>query len=264
MTDTIFLPGPNLRVANNDSGMSLLNDITTQDRSLLPQGSRWTDSVENATNEATTSPQAQAAAPACLPSGCQLVKTAGGLVWRAPDGTDYPYQEPEIPLYLPLRSFEPGVTDKVDPLDPSSYTEDVHTNTEGEQVRVQRAKPAPLPENATLQDRLRRYSPTNGYARYTNMAADQIDKLERDNSRLRGILLERNTKVHALTVENELRQRNEDSLSRANRRLHNVTMQYSKELEEAMQRALSAEGQLNSIRRRGYFTNLFHALKGTK
>jgi exonuclease VII large subunit len=181
MSDTTFLPGPNLRIASNDSGMS--------------------------------------------------------------------YN---------------GISDKVDLHDPSSYTEDVHTNSDGSQVRVQRAKPAPLPENATLQDRLRRYSPINGYAKYCAMAADKIDEQAKELHACRNLNMELNTQVTAYRIENE-------KLHEANTYLLRQVASLSRLNDQAMADRMSrgddlikVESQLSSLRNAGLFTRIYNAIKGNK
>lgn len=114
---------------------------------------------------------------------------------------------------------------------------------------VQKRKQAP--PDMPLSERLRQYSPTSGYARYTAMAADRIDDLTALNnrqgseiSRLKRILEERNSKVYALTIENEHRQVNETKLMM--------------ELLEASNRAKDAEFELEQASRRGLLATIYH------
>lgn len=193
-TDTTFLPGPNLRVARNDSGMSIVGA-----------------SVDDA--------------------GQQLIHL---------------------------------VTDKVDPLVPASYTDDVHTNSDGSQVRVQRAKPAPLPENATLQDRLRRYSPVNGYARYCAMAADKIDQLEKELQASRNLNCDLNNQVTALKIANESLEADQATMLRVSAALNRIVLQSSNDAQKQASRAIEANAKLHQIRERGFWTRIYHAFKGEK
>lgn len=157
-----------------------------------------------------------------------------------------------------------NVTDKVDPLNPGTYTEDIHTRSDGSKERVQRAKPAPLPENATLQDRLRRYSPINGYARYCAMAADKIDEQEKTIQTQRNLNFDLQHKVQALTIEVEQRLVTErnllTSISTLNRLLTEETMARAEHFDKWM----ALEESLNRLRKANVFTRIFNALKGNK
>ena len=179
MTDTTFLPGPNLRIASNDSGMS------------------------------------------------------------------YP-------------------ADKVDLHDPDSYTDDVHTNSDGSQVRVQRAKPAPLPENATLQDRLRRYSPVNGYAKYCAMAADKIDEQQKELQASRNLAMELNEKLKAARIEVEHLQRANDQLMRTNATLNRLHGEAMVDRQAYADETIDVCLQLSRLRNVGLLTRIYNAIKGNK
>lgn len=243
MTDTTFLPGPNLRIAPNDSGMS---QVTLPDNLWPPGEVAKIDASKIADGKITG-----------LPSGCLLYMGNDGYYWRAPNGDRYSYQTHEK---LPA---EP-VTDKVDPLDPASYTDDVHTNSDGSKVRVQRAKPAPLPENATLQDRLRRYSPVNGYARYCAMAADKIDEQEKELKASRNMNFDLNNQVLALTIAIERLEHDNALIKRAWTALNNLYLQSSQDCQHQAARAIAANAKLHQIRSRGFWSRIYHAFKGEK
>lgn len=124
--------------------------------------------------------------------------------------------------------------------------------------------PAPIKE-MSLQDRLRKYSPTSGYARYTAMAANRIDELtamgaaqQAQISRLKRILEERNYTVHALTVENEHHKVNETKLQELIIKQRQAIMEFGTGHKATVARAEAAEAKLNAAMERGLFATIIH------
>lgn len=117
----------------------------------------------------------------------------------------------------------------------------------------------------TLQERLRKYSATSGYARYTSMAADRIDELtavgvaqQATISRLKAILEERNYKVLTLTTENEHHKVNEKQLQELIIAQRQDTHKLEDRYDQLYHRCRSAEGQLEAARERGLFATILH------
>lgn len=124
--------------------------------------------------------------------------------------------------------------------------------------------PAVAPE-MTLQERLRKYSPTSGYARYTAMAADRIDELtqmglaqQSQISRLKAILEERNYKVHALTVENEHHRVNEDLLLQRSAQLNKECRIWEADCTGLEKQLIAAEAELYDIAERNLIQTIIH------
>lgn len=123
-----------------------------------------------------------------------------------------------------------------------------------------RMPPADMP----LPERLRLYSPTSGYARYTTMAADRIDELngicaaqQSSISRLKRILEERNYRVHALTIANEHHQANEAKLLESIASWGKTYRDLDEDYQNLMKDAYAMQEELDASKR-GLFQTIIH------
>lgn len=127
-----------------------------------------------------------------------------------------------------------------------------------------RMPPADMP----LPERLRLYSPTSGYARYTAMAADRIDELnaisaalQSENSRLKRILEERNYKVLSLTIANEHHQVNEEKLLA---RMVEQNRTWEEDYSALEKRLMDADAELEAALGRNLVQTIIHWFKARK